>query len=309
MLAVSIKLECAFFNEIPRLMLRAPEQLLKKPYHQRSIDLDGCTIVESCMHEAASEGSMFLAAHTLVFVLEGHFILHSDNAQILVARNEAAIIRKAHVVKYQKIGFLNENPYEAIMFFLKDDFLKEFIRISKIRQQKINEEKSTFKIRVDDKLLGFIESIKPYFNESAFNQPGLLRIKIIELLYNLSISNTTLFAHLLKFSSPAQQDIVEIMENNFKKSMRLEEFAYLAGRSLSSFKRDFFKIYGIPPAKWLSRKKLDYARNLLLNTDMLVGDVCSEAGFESVAHFSRLFKQHFGISPSQAKVELQSQQL
>jgi AraC family transcriptional regulator, exoenzyme S synthesis regulatory protein ExsA len=309
MLAVSIKLKYIFFKEISRLMLRAPEQLLKKPHNLRSINLDGCTVVESCMHEATSEGSMFLAAHTFIFVLEGRFILCADNSKILVARNEAAIIRKANVVKYQKIGYLNEKPYEAIMFFLKDDFLKEFIRISKIRQQKINEEKSTFKIRVDDKLSGFIESMKPYFNESAFNQPGLLRIKIMELLYNLSVSNTILFSHLLKFSSPAQQNIVEIMENNFKKPLRLEEFAYLAGRSLSSFKRDFLKIYGISPAKWLSEKKLDYARNLLLNTDMLVGDVCNEAGFESVAHFSRLFKQHFGISPSQAKVELQSQQL
>jgi len=290
-------------------MIRAPEQLLRKPYNQRSINLDGCTVVEACTHEAASEGSMFLADHTLIFVLEGRLIIHASNQQILIDRNEVAIIKKMHVIDYQKIGYLNKKPYEAIIFFLKDSFLKDFIRVSAIEQQQSIEPEFTLKIRVDDKLLGFIESIKPYFNDDSFDQPGLLKIKIMELLYNLSISNKTLFPHLLEFSSPVEQNIVEIMENDFKKPLKLEGFAYLAGRSLSSFKRDFLKLCGIPPARWIAEKKLGYARNLLLNTDLSVGDVSDEADFESVAHFSRLFKQRFGISPSQVKVEPQSQQL
>jgi AraC family transcriptional regulator, exoenzyme S synthesis regulatory protein ExsA len=290
-------------------MIRAPDQLLREPYNQRSINLDGCTVVESCTHEADSEGSIFLAEHALIFVLEGRFITRASNQQISIDRNEAAIIKKTHVVEYQKVGYLNEKPYEAIVFFLQDSFLKDFIRVSEIRQQRNIEHETVLKIRVDDKLLGFIESIKPYFNDSSFDQPGLLKIKIIELLYNLSISNTILFPHLLEFSSPTEQNIVEIMENNFKKPLKLEDFAYLAGRSLSSFKRDFLKLYGIPPARWITEKKLGYAQNLLVNTDMSVGDVCNEAGFESVAHFSRLFKRHFGISPSQSKVEPKSQQL
>jgi AraC family transcriptional regulator, exoenzyme S synthesis regulatory protein ExsA len=308
MLVLNVKIDHKFTQEILRLMIRAPEQLLKKPYNQRSINLDGCTVVESCTHEAAAEGSMFLAEHTLIFVLEGRFITHASNQQILIDRNEAAIIKKMHVAEYQKIGYLNEKPYEAIIFFLKDSFLKDFIRVSAIKQQQSIEHETVLKISVDDKLLGFIESIKPYFNDASFNQPGLLKIKIMELLYNLSISNTILFPHLLEFSNPVEQNIVEIMENNFKKPLKLEDFAYLAGRSLSSFKRDFLKLYGIPPARWIAEKKLGYARNLLVNTGLSVSDVCDEAGFESVAHFSRLFKQRFGISPSQAKVELQSQQ-
>lgn len=290
-------------------MIRVPDQLLKTPYNQRSIHLNGCTVVESCIHEAASEGSMFVAEHVLIFVLEGRFILHASNQQISVERNEAAIIKKMHVVEYQKIGYLNEKPYEAIMFFLQDSFLMDFIRVSGIKQKQKIEQKIALKIKVDDKLLGFIESIKPYFNESFFDHPGLLKIKFMELLYNLSMSNSILFSHLLELSSPTEQNIVSLMEDNFKRPLQLEDFAYLAGRSLSSFKRDFLKIYGIPPAKWITKKKLDYARNLLINTDMAVGGVCDEAGFESVAHFSRLFKQHFGISPSQAKAGLYSQQL
>jgi AraC family transcriptional regulator, exoenzyme S synthesis regulatory protein ExsA len=309
MLMLNVKLGHKFAKETLRLMLRAPDQLLKGPYNQRSIHLDGCTVVESCTHEAASEGSMFLAEHTLIFVLEGRYIIHANDEQTLINRNEAAILKKTRVVKYQKTGYLNEKPYEAIMFFLKDRFLKDFIRVSAIKQQKNIEHETVLKIRVDDKLLGFIESMKPYFNDPSFDQPGLLKIKIMELLYNLSISNTTLFPHLLEFSIPVEQNIVKIMENNFKKPLKLEDFAYLAGRSLSSFKRDFFKIYGIPPARWITEKKLGYAQTLLVNTDMSVGDVCNEAGFESVAHFSRLFKRHFGISPSQTKVEPKSQQL
>jgi AraC-like DNA-binding protein len=293
-------------------MIKAPEELLKTPYSQRSVYLDGCTIVESCTHETASKGSMLLSEHTFVFVVEGQFHIRTGKSRILVGKDEAALIKKAHVIEYQKIGYLNKKPYEAIMFFLKDEFLKEFIRISKINQQPVPEEDFALKLNFDNKLIGFIESIKPYFNEFLFDQPGLLRIKVMELLYNLSISNSLLFPHLLKFSISTQRDIVEIMENNYRKALKLEDFAYMAGRSLSSFKRDFLRIYGIPPAKWITEKKLNYAQNLLINTDMSVSSVCDEVGFENVAHFSRLFKQHFGVSPSQSKqskVEPQSQKL
>jgi len=289
-------------------MIRAPDHLLKNPYNQRSIPLDGCTLVESCTHEEFAEGSMFLAEHALLFILEGRYIIQADSQQILVDKNEAVIIKKANIVEYQKIGYLNGNPYSGIMFFLQDSFLKDFVRVAKVKQKQSTEQKAALKIWVDEKLMGFIESIKPYFSESLFDQPALLRIKIMELLYNLSISNEDLIPHLMQFSGLIERSIVEVMEDNFKAPFKLEDFADLTGRSLSSFKRDFFKIYGTSPAKWIVEKKLAYARNLLKNTDMSVTDVCYEAGFENTAHFSRLFKQRFGISPSQAKVEPQSQQ-
>jgi transcriptional regulator GlxA family with amidase domain len=96
-------------------------------------------------------------------------------------------------------------------------------------------------------------------------------------------------------------DISATVENNLMNSMSLTQLAVLSGRSLSSFKRDFLAIYNMPPSAWFRQRRLEKARELLLNTTMTVTDVCYTLGFENLAHFSRLFKSNFGYSPSKSK--------
>jgi transcriptional regulator GlxA family with amidase domain len=87
------------------------------------------------------------------------------------------------------------------------------------------------------------------------------------------------------------------MESNFAYNLRLEEYAKLCNRSLSTFKRDFESAYKIPPGKWLLNKRLDNARKLMLDSNKPLADVVFESGFENQAHFSRVFKDKFGVSP------------
>lgn len=91
------------------------------------------------------------------------------------------------------------------------------------------------------------------------------------------------------------------MVANVATGASLTDLAYLAGRSLSSFKREFQTIYHVAPAQWLREQRLGRARILLQNTGASITQVCYTLGFESVAHFSRLFKRHFGLSPSALK--------
>jgi transcriptional regulator GlxA family with amidase domain len=78
----------------------------------------------------------------------------------------------------------------------------------------------------------------------------------------------------------------------------------LSGRSLSSFRRDFFAIYNMPPSQWIRLKRLEKARGLLISATMSVTDICYTTGFENIAHFSRLFKSHFGYCPRYFRMKL-----
>ena len=78
----------------------------------------------------------------------------------------------------------------------------------------------------------------------------------------------------------------------------MDEFARLTQRSLSSFNRDFYKEYGTSPGKWLTKKRLLYAEKLLKNTNQRIYEVAYDCGFESPAHFTRVFKNENGITPS-----------
>ena len=48
--------------------------------------------------------------------------------------------------------------------------------------------------------------------------------------------------------------------------LRLEEYAKLCHRSLSSFKREFQSHFSESPGKWLLQKRLEYASSLLRNS-------------------------------------------
>ena len=61
----------------------------------------------------------------------------------------------------------------------------------------------------------------------------------------------------------------------------------------------FIKYEGIPPKVYLNEVKLSCAKELLMNPEFSVSLVAKSTGFDDVIAFSRFFKQHTGVSPSE----------
>jgi transcriptional regulator GlxA family with amidase domain len=89
-----------------------------------------------------------------------------------------------------------------------------------------------------------------------------------------------------------------VVEHHYASPVSVSELAYLSGRSLSSFKRDFQNIYNIAPATWIREKRLEKAKDMLETTALSVSDICYSLGFENVSHFSRIYKEFHGQAPS-----------
>lgn len=91
------------------------------------------------------------------------------------------------------------------------------------------------------------------------------------------------------------------MIKNYKFNVNLERFAFLTGRSLSAFKRDFEKTFNDTPSRWLIQKRLDEAWFLLNKKNKKASDIYLDLGFEDLSHFSFAFKKRFGHSPKELK--------
>lgn len=61
--------------------------------------------------------------------------------------------------------------------------------------------------------------------------------------------------------------------------------------------REFSEAFGLPPLKYLTRRRIEAAKNLLLSTDMQVHEIASEIGYENTSHFINLFKKETGLTP------------
>lgn len=96
----------------------------------------------------------------------------------------------------------------------------------------------------------------------------------------------------------------DTIENNIFSTLSLEELATLCNMSVSSFKRKFDEMYGEPPKKYITRRKIEKAQQLLRSPDMRVSDVAFDSGFESLATFNRNFHSETGFSPSEYRLSL-----
>ena len=285
-------------------IVRVPQGLTSAPYNQKSLKFKDLSVIESCVFSDTRTGTMFLEDHLLLFVLEGTYKARHGREEYTVRKNQMVLLKKAVVIDYHKAAELGQDSrVEYMMFFLKDDLLKDFIKIADIKSLSTDESAAVpVSVReVNERLLKYLDSLKPYFSESEKIEENLIRLKLLELLFDLTNTDQNILAQLLQLNQISRKNIKAIVEENLLNPVSLNELAYLSGRSLSSFKRDFQALYNMPPSQWIREQWLEKAKDLLLNKSMSVTDVCYTTGFENIAHFSRLFKSHFGYSPSSHK--------
>ncbi len=146
----------------------------------------------------------------------------------------------------------------------------------------------------------YIDSLLPYLDHGSRISGELLKTKIKEAVLIFLDANPGLKDVLFDFSEPGKIDLRAYMEEHYQYNGDLRHFAYLTGRSLSTFKRDFEKIYGVPPGKWLLRKRLEDAYYLLREKKVKPTDVYLEVGFKDYSHFFLAFKRLYGTAPSAA---------
>ena len=79
----------------------------------------------------------------------------------------------------------------------------------------------------------------------------------------------------------------------------IERMEQLSGKSREHICRSYKKYMNTTPSKFLSDIKLNYAANLIINSNLPIIDISLESGFENLAWFYELFKKKFGKTPNQ----------
>ena len=98
------------------------------------------------------------------------------------------------------------------------------------------------------------------------------------------------------------QQIIELMLNNLDKRYRLDDLAQHAHMSRVSFSRLFRQKTGYAPMDYFIRLKIQKACELLETTELHVGEISKQLGYDDPYYFSRLFKQLAQASPTQYRL-------
>ena len=90
----------------------------------------------------------------------------------------------------------------------------------------------------------------------------------------------------------------ELMDANYARPLDLDQLARTANFSRYHFLRAFRAAYHATPHEYLTRKRVERAKELLAESELAVTEICFEVGFESLGSFSSLFHKMVGWSPS-----------
>lgn len=91
---------------------------------------------------------------------------------------------------------------------------------------------------------------------------------------------------------------VEVIERDFtNQDLTVASLASLCGMSEVYFRKIFIHRFGISPKEYMIRKRMEYAKQLLILGELEVSKIAELCGYSEPCHFSREFKKRFGVSP------------
>lgn len=102
-------------------------------------------------------------------------------------------------------------------------------------------------------------------------------------------------------SQPKLAEAVAFMEANIEELISLDEIASHVGLSRRQLERLFQKYLHCVPTRYYMRLRLMHARQLLLQTSMAIVDIAYASGFVSTPHFSKCYREFFGIPPREER--------
>ncbi|KEQ28574.1 helix-turn-helix domain-containing protein [Pedobacter antarcticus] len=257
-------------------------------------DLSG--IVYSCYTEVSRAGEQFIEEHGLSYIVSGNLEAFDGEKTHRFNTGEIILYKKNTLAKFVKQPAENK-PFESVSLLLDKDILWAYNEARGSYKANPSKELSPFyTIRPDKLSVNYFKSLHALFEEKIPDE--LITLKKQEAVILLLRSNPALKDVLFDFSMPGKIDLEAFMNQNYKFNVPLPRLAYLTGRSLASFKRDFEKTYHMSPNRWMQNKRLHEAHFLLSEKKMKPIEVFSNVGFETLSHFSYAFKQQFGINPS-----------
>lgn len=181
-------------------------------------------------------------------------------------------------------------PWRYLVFFLRGNFFPVYESLVPF---------NAFLLTQPDPHASILRNVQQLF---AGSTDGDLRNKLRDASLITAIM-TELFSGIL----PARQEeedhapyLLELrhyLDHFYRQPLRLDELEVRYHMSKYYICRNFSATFGIPPLKYVNKKRLEAAVNLLFSTDKKIHEIALAVGYESTNHFINLFKKEYGTTP------------
>lgn len=244
----------------------------------------------------------YIAEHMLCHVLQGETHLLEATSERILHAGETFLLQRNHLVKCGRHPLPGKTSYQVISCILSKEFLQAYaLKHMLTRTATTVVHPPVLALSIRPPLKGLFQSLLPYMEAGQTLSDAMMQHKREEAVLALLEQDATLEQWLFDFTEPGKTDLQAFMQRNYMFNVPMTKFAELTGRSLSTFQRDFQKLFGVTATTWLLKRRLQAAHEALAIHHRKPVDIYLEVGFEDISHFSRAFKNEFGYTPSAVK--------
>lgn len=196
----------------------------------------------------------------------------------------------------------SESIYELTIQFHRDLFHEIFLKRNQLNFIRSMFERSLKGISFSRRT---IERVAPRLKALAEKEGFESVLDLMAVLHDLSLSpdsrtlseDVTYNTELIYNDSQRVEKVVDFINENFSRTIRLAEAADLVEMAETAFSRFFKAKTGITFVDYLNDIRIGHASRLLIDTTAPIAEIAQECGFTSLTNFNRIFKKRKGLVP------------
>lgn len=248
-----------------------------------------------------------------LYVLKGDVEYQIDDERLNIPTNYSLLLNCIQSGKQLHHSHPKSNCEIVIVTFypeiLKKIYDRELPVLLQAPKNAISNQSSE-KINNDFLIQKYIEGLLFYFENPSLINEDILILKVKEIILLLSQTQNAEAIQLIlsQLFSPTTYTFKQIIEAHLFSQLTIEELAQQNNLSVSSFKREFAKIYNDTPANYIKAKKLEKAAELLLLSDQRITEIAFDCGFNDLANFTKSFTSKYKVSPTAYRQKQNSKQ-
>lgn len=237
----------------------------------------------------------FHSSIEFVYVTEGVLTVFLDEKQYEVRKNQLMISSSYTVHRYQ-----SDMPNREIILTIPLSFVPSL--------QKVLRECTfcypIYDLTNDSQTKAVLELLSDGWKEyNSETQKGLCYT-----LLGLLISKVGLSIPKSNIRTTQMKDMLIYLQENYQSDLSIATLAKHFGYSKSRFSHLFNETLGCPPSAFINALRCQHAARTMLESDQSLLEIAINAGFDCPRTFYRVFKQYYGLTPTQyCKAHLSSQ--
>ncbi len=269
------------------------QELIQLPQHKRNVRVQ-------LMQDAPGEGGCHYEDEHSLFISRSSRPVRYSHTQdgkthIGIYRQGDILLTPAKAALFTRW----QDPEDCLQIRFNSQFLQKIAQETLDRDSDNLELLPTFQVR-DNQLQAIAMMLATEFQNNSSNElylDSLTNVLAINLLRQYTVSKPKVPFYEGGLPPRQLNQILDYIDTNLDQNIKLADLAQLLDLSAFHFSRLFKQSINTTPHQYLSQQRVERAKKLLKQSDLLIIDIALECGFSSHSHLSKQFRRITGTTP------------